>query len=187
MQYKFQWWHAALAILVVIGAWLWTGYNGLVRAKAEVAGAWAQVETSYQRRFDLVPNLVNTVKGAANFEQETLLKVTEARTQWLNAGSREGRINAAQGFEGALARLLVTVESYPQLKGTEAFRDLMTQLEGTENRIAVSRKDYNDRVKEYNQLVSIFPRNIVASIFGFGPEKYFESVAGSDVAPSVKF
>ena len=176
-----------IGILVVLVGWVWTGYNGLVSGKAAVEGAWANVETSYQRRLDLVPNLVNTVKGAANFEQETLTAITEARMQWQSAGSRDAKIAAASGFDSALSRLLVTVEAYPQLQATQAFRDLMTQLEGTENRITVARRDYNDAVQRYNVLTMRFPRNILASFFGFAPEKLFQSDAGADKAPSVTF
>lgn len=176
-----------LVVALLLIGWLWTGYNSLVGAKGAVEGNWAQVETQYQRRFDLVPNLVRTVQGAADFEQETLTQVTAARTQWQSAGSRTQQIAAAEGFESALSRLLVTVEAYPQLKATEAFRDLMTQLEGTENRIATARRDYNESVRGYNVMVQRFPRNILAGLFGFGPETYFDAVAGSETAPEVQF
>jgi LemA protein len=176
-----------LAIIIVLGGWIASGYNGLVSSKENVTNEWAKVESQYQRRFDLVPNLVNTVKGAANFEQQTLLGVTEARTKWLNAGSVNERIDAAQGFESALSRLLVTVEAYPQLQATQAFRDLMTQLEGTENRIAVARMDYNNAVLDYNQRVKRFPGNVLAGMFGFAPEKAFDATPGAENAPPVDF
>ncbi len=176
-----------LAIVAVLIIWVWTGYNGLVSSKAAVEGSWAQVETQYQRRIDLVPNLVSTVKGAAKFEQETFTAITTARSQWQSAGSRDEKITAASGFDSALSRLLVTVEAYPQLQATQAFRDLMTQLEGTENRIATARRDYNGAVQSYNVLVRRFPRNILAGLFGFGPEKLFASDAGADKAPAVQF
>ncbi|TSC59016.1 MAG: LemA protein [Candidatus Peregrinibacteria bacterium Greene0416_19] len=181
------WLYAALAIAALIVIWLFGSYNGLVRARENVTTAWSQVETQYQRRFDLVPNLVSTVKGAATFEQETLTQVTAARTQWMQAGSRRQRIEAAGGFESALARLLVTVEAYPQLQATQAFRDLMTQLEGTENRISVARRDYNEVVRDYNILVKSFPRNLIAATFGFGPEEQFDAAPGSENAPKVNF
>lgn len=180
-------WYVIIGILVVLVIWGWSGYNRFVNSKGAVEGAWAQVETQYQRRFDLVPNLVNTVQGAANFEQETLQSVTAARTQWQSAGSREGQIAAAEQFDSALSRLLVTVEAYPQLQATQAFRDLMTQLEGTENRIATSRRDYNDSVRSYNVSVRRFPSNLLAGIFGFDEEAFFEAAAGSDTAPPVNF
>ncbi|MDD5751859.1 MAG: LemA family protein [Candidatus Peribacteraceae bacterium] len=176
-----------LGFLVLIGLWVWSGFNGLVTQQESVKNAWAQVETTYQRRIDLVPNLVNTVKGEANFEQSTLTAVTEARTQWMNAGDRPSQLAAAQGMEGALARLLVTVEAYPQLKATQGFQDLMVQLEGTENRISVARRDYNDAVKVYNIAVRRFPQNILAGLFGFPQEKMFEAVEGAETAPTVDF
>ncbi|MBI1812423.1 LemA family protein [Candidatus Peregrinibacteria bacterium] len=181
-------WLIILGFLALIVLWILTSYNGLITAKAGVDSAWAQVQTTYQRRFDLVPNLVSTVKGAAKFEQSTLLQVTQARTQWQRAGSDRGaQIAAAQGFEGALSRLLVTVEGYPQLQATQAFRDLMTQLEGTENRISVARRDYNDAVQSYNVRVLRAPTVFVARLFGFIPEKFFQSTTGSENAPSVNF
>ncbi|MBI3618706.1 LemA family protein [Candidatus Peregrinibacteria bacterium] len=181
-------WLIILGLLALIVLWILTSYNGLITAKAGVDSAWAQVQTQYQRRFDLVPNLVSTVKGAAKFEQSTLLQVTQARTQWQNAGNDRGaQIAAAQGFEGALSRLLVTVESYPQLQATQAFRDLMTQLEGTENRISTARRDYNNAVQSYNVRVLRVPTVFVARLFGFIPEKFFQSAAGSENAPAVNF
>ena len=176
-----------LVAVVLVGGWTWSGYNGLVQAEENVSGSWAQVETQYQRRFDLVPNLVSTVKGAANFEQETFTAVTAARTQWQQAGSASAKIEAAGGFESALSRLLVTVEAYPQLQATQAYRDLMTQLEGTENRIATARRDYNQEVRVFNKLIKVFPRNVLASLFGFGEEAYFDAVAEADTAPTVDF
>ena len=176
-----------IAIAVLFLGWIWAGYNGLVSAKAAVEGEWANVEAQYQRRFDLVPNLVSTVKGAAAFEQETFTAITEARSQWQSAGSRDQKISAASGFDSALSRLMVTVEAYPQLQATQAYRDLMTQLEGTENRIATQRRDYNGAVQRYNMLVKRFPRNILAGIFGFGPEAMFSADEGAETAPSVQF
>ncbi len=179
--------YIVLGIAVILVAWVWTGYNGLVTSRGTVTAAWAQVETQYQRRFDLVPNLVNTVKGAADFERETYEAVTAARSQWQGATTREGQIQAATGFESALSRLLVTVEAYPQLQATQAFRDLMTQLEGTENRISEARRDYNEVVVTYNVKVQRFPGNILAGFFGFASEKPFEAADGADTAPTVDF
>lgn len=184
---KKPWVIVLIVVLVVLGGWLWTGYNGFVAQQENVKNAWAQVETNYQRRIDLVPNLVSTVKGAANFEQSTLTAVTEARTQWMNAGTRQEKVTAAENMEGALGRLLVTVEAYPQLQATQAFRDLMTQLEGTENRISVARRDYNNAVQTYNVAVRRFPGNVLAGIFGFGQEKPFEAAPGAEQAPAVNF
>ncbi len=180
-------WMILVGVLVLVALWLGSVYNGLVTAHASVDNAWANVETQYQRRFDLVPNLVATVKGAAEFEQETFTAVTAARSQWQSAGTRDDRIEAAQGFESALSRLLVTVEAYPQLQATQAFKDLMVQLEGTENRIATARRDYNQEVMTYNVHVRTFPRNLIAGIFGFEPEQPFESADGAETAPTVDF
>ncbi len=184
---KKPWLIALLVVIVVVVGWAWSGYNGFVGQEENVKNSWAQVETTYQRRIDLIPNLVNTVKGAADFEQSTLTAVTEARTQWQNAGTRQDKLEAAQGMEGALARLLVTVEAYPQLKATEAYRDLMTQLEGTENRISVARRDYNDAVRQYNVAIRRFPAMLLARIFGFAQETPFEAVEGAEIAPTVDF
>lgn len=176
-----------LALAVATGLWMWSGYNGLITARENVSTEWSQVETQYQRRADLVPNLVSTVQGAANFEQETFTAVTAARSQWQSATTREGRIEAAENLDSALARLLVTVEAYPQLQATQAFRDLMTQLEGTENRIATARRDYTQVVRDYNLRVKRFPGNVLAGFFGFDEEAFFESEEGSEVAPDVNF
>jgi LemA protein len=183
-------WMILLGIVVLIGIWLIFSYNGLVSAKAFVDNQWAQVEAQYQRRIDLVPNLVATVKGSANFEQETFKQVTEARSAWAQAktvADRGQQIQAASSFDNAFSRLLVTVEAYPQLQTTQAFRDLMTQIEGTENRITNARKGYNDAVFAYNVKVQRFPTIVAARIFGFDAEKSFQAQQGSDQAPKVDF
>lgn len=176
-----------LVVVVLLGGWLWTGYNGLVGGNESVTTAWSQVETQYQRRMDLIPNLAATVQGAADVEQDTYTQVTAARSQWQNAGTREEQIAAAGAFDSALSRLLVTVENYPQLQATQAFRDFMVQLEGTENRIATARRDYNEVVQMYNVKVKRFPTNILAGIFGFEPATAFASAEGADAAPVVDF
>ncbi|MEK7122766.1 MAG: LemA family protein [Patescibacteria group bacterium] len=176
-----------LGIVAVLGLWLWSGYNGLVTAQESVVASWAQVETQYQRRVDLVPNLVNTVKGAADFEQETFTAITEARSRWQTAPTRNDQIAAAGQMESALSRLLVSVENYPQLQATQAFRDLMTQLEGTENRIGTARRDYNEEVRGYNVRVKRFPGNLLAAAFGFDAEEFFEATEGAENAPVVDF
>lgn len=176
-----------LAVGVLLILWAFSGYNSLVTERQNVDTSWSQVETQYQRRFDLVPNLVSTVRGAANFEQETLTAVTAARTQWMDADSREEQVSAAGSFDSALSRLLVTVEAYPQLQATQAFRDLMTQLEGTENRIATSRRDYTEAVRTYNLTVRRFPGLILAAIFGYDAEPEFDAAPGSETAPTVNF
>lgn len=181
------WWIVG-AIVVVIVLWAGATYNTLITKQETNSATWAQIETQYQRRLDLVPNLVNTVRGSADFEQSTLEGVTEARTRWLNAGGNRGeQIAAANEFESALSRLLVTVESYPQLQSTQAFQGLMTQLEGTENRIATARRDYNEAVRSYNLTVKRFPGSMVAMLFSFDEAAFFEAAEGADQAPTVDF
>lgn len=173
------------------------GYNTLVGLEESVDAAWSQVENVYQRRADLVPNLVATVKGAADFEQETLTAVTEARAratqvtlspEMLNDPQALDRFQQAQGQLGsALSRLLVAVERYPDIKANQNFRDLQTQLEGTENRIAVERRKYNEAARAFNTRVRRFPTNVIASITGFERKAYFEADEGAEQAPQVEF
>lgn len=185
---------AVAAALTVSGC----GYNRIQGADEEVKAAWAEVANQYQRRADLVPNLVNTVKGAANFEKETLEAVVNARAkatsiqatpELVNDPAAFARFEAAQTeLKGALSRLLATVENYPDLKATAAFRDLQAQLEGTENRIAVARKRYIESVAEYNKLVRFFPTNLTARfLLGAEPKATFEATPGAETPPEVKF
>jgi LemA protein len=185
-------------IVVIAAILLATGvgsYNRLVGLDEGVDNAWSQVENVYQRRADLIPNLVATVKGAADFEQETLTKVVEARAK-VGQMSFENAPDAAQleQFEAAqsqlssaLSRLLVVVERYPELKATEAFRDLQAQLEGTENRISVERRRFNDATLDYNKVRRRFPTILLANIMGFEDKPYFESTPGADKPPTVEF
>ncbi|MEK7218342.1 MAG: LemA family protein [Patescibacteria group bacterium] len=186
---KMRSWVIVLVVIVLIGGWLWTGFNGLVASREGVDASWAQVQTMYQRRADLIPNVVNTVKGSAEFEQSTLTAVTNARSAWAaaQAGSRNDQVVAAQGLDSTISRLLVTVEAYPQLRSTQAFRDLITELEGTENRVATARRDYNETVRGYNVRVKVFPTNLLAGMFGFTPAEMFEAVPGANIAPQVDF
>lgn len=174
-------------VIVVLGGWVAFSYNLLVEQDTVVDTAWASVETQYQRRLDLVPNLVSTVKGAADFEQSTFVEVTNARARATAAATPGDKIEAYGGFESALARLLVTVEAYPELRATESFRDLMAQLEGTENRISVARRDYNEAVKQYTVTIRRFPTLFVARMLGFGPRDFFEADKDADTAPTVDF
>ncbi len=177
-------------VIILFGAWLWIGYNGLIQSKEGVSASWAQVQTVYQRRADLIPNIVNSVKGSANFEQSTLTAVTNARSAWAAAqqsGSLNEQVSAARGMDSALSRLLVTVEAYPQLQSTQAFRDLITELEGSENRVATARRDYNETVRGFNVKVKSFPTNLLAGMFGFDPAVMFEANSGSENAPNVDF
>jgi len=172
------------------------GYNTLVSLEENVKGKWAQVENAYQRRADLIPNLVNTVKGAANFEQETLTQVIEARAKAssvtvdpenLTPEAIQQFQQSQDGLSQSLGRLLVTVERYPELKANQNFRDLQVQLEGTENRISTERRAFNEATQEYNSSVRRFPNNITAGLFGFKQKGYFAAEAGADQAPEVQF
>ena len=188
-------WIVPLALLAIVGYSAMGSYNGFVSLDEDVDGQWANVETQYQRRFDLIPNLVATVKGVAEFEQETLTAVTEARASAFNAmqavGEGTGSIADFQQSNLVLGRamngLLGYSERYPELKANQNFSDLQAQLEGTENRIAVARKDFNASVKAYNGKVRRFPGSLWAGMFGFDQRDYFESVAGSEAAPTVDF
>ncbi len=177
-----------VVIVVILAIWVASSFNSLVSLEENVDNAFAKIETQYQRRLDLIPNVVNTVEGVADFEQETLQNVVEARSAWARAGSPNEKIAAANGFESALSRLLVTVEAYPELKATEAFRDLIVELEGTENRIAFARNEYNDASTSYNKSVRKFPRNLIAKVFEFEDEKeLFKAAAEAKVVPVIDF
>jgi LemA protein len=185
----------ALGALVLLGIFAAGAYNRLVGLEEQVDEAWSQVENVYQRRSDLIPNLVETVKGAAQFEQETFTAVAEARARvgqisFDEAPSPEQlqEFQAAQGELGAaLSRLLLVVERYPELRATEAFRDLQVQLEGTENRIAVERRRFNETAREFNTARRRFPTNLLAGMFGFDAKAYFEAEQGAERAPRVDF
>jgi LemA protein len=187
---------ALLAVVLVIGLAVAGTYNNLVRLEENVKSKWGQVENVYQRRADLVPNLVETVKGAAAFEKDTFTAVTEARAKvgQVNLGNnipdaqQLQKFQAAQdGLSSALSRLLVVVEKYPDLKATQNFKDLQAQLEGTENRIAVERKRFNDAAQDFNTARRRFPTVLFASILGFNEKPYFQAAPGSDKVPQVKF
>lgn len=180
-----------LIILPFIGM-----YNGLVGKDEKAAESWAQVQNVYQRRADLVPQLVATVKGAADFEKSTLTEVVNARANATSvkvdpANATPEQLKAFQAAQdqlsSSLSRLLVTIERYPELKATKNFQDLQAQLEGTENRIAVERKKFNETVQDYNKAIRVFPRNIVASMFGFEKRAYFEATPGAEKAPEIEF
>lgn len=162
-------------------------YNSLVRLDEGIKGAWAQVENQLQRRYDLIPNYVETVKGYARFEKDVLLKVTEARARVGGAGSVKEKINANNELSSALSRLLVVVERYPDLKANQNFLRLQDELAGTENRIAVERRRYNEAVRAYNVKIRSFPTNILAGMFGFTRAEFFEAPAEAKEAPKVKF
>lgn len=187
-------------VLLAVGmlvAWGVSSYNNMVSLDQEVIKQWSQVENQYQRRADLIPNLVNTVKGYADFEKEVLTQVTEARArvsqfnitpEVLNDPQAFAKFQSLQGeLSGALSRLLVTVENYPQLKANENFLQLQAQLEGTENRISVERKKFNEVVQSYNTTIKRFPASMLAGMFGFGEKQYFKAIQGADTPPKVEF
>ncbi len=192
---------ALLAVAAVLGFMAMGQYNGLVTAEQAVEAAWAQVENVYQRRADLIPNLVETVKGSADFEQETLQGVIDARSRvgQISGQATEAILNdpakfaafqqAQDGLSSALSRLLVVVERYPDLKSTQAFRDLMVQLEGTENRITVERRNFNEVARDFNGRLLRFPTNVISRLLGwhFAKRPYFEAAAGAEQAPKVDF
>jgi len=186
------------AILVIVAAMSLSScsYNSMVKGDENIKGKWGEVQTQYQRRSDLIPNLVSTVKGEANFEKSTLTEVTEARAKATSIQVDPTKLTPetiqkyqeAQGqLSTALGRLLVASENYPTLRANDAFRGLQVQLEGTENRISVARRDFNIAVQDYNSKIRSFPANITAKMFGFTEKGYFQAEAGSDKAPKVQF
>nr|WP_320059642.1 LemA family protein [uncultured Bacteroides sp.] len=185
-----------IAIVAIIAIWAITSYNGLVSMKENVSNQWSNVETQYQRRSDLIPNLVNTVKGYASHEKETLEGVIAARSQAtqmkVDASNLTpeslAKYQKAQGEIGAaLGKLLAITENYPDLKANQNFLELQAQLEGTENRISVARKNFIDSATKYNTAIASFPKNIFAGMFGFEKRPYFEAEAGTEKAPKVEF
>lgn len=185
-----------IVVIVLVAFWGISSYNGLVSMDENVSNSWANVETQYQRRSDLIPNLVNTVKGYAKHESETLESVMAARSQATQvkidpSNCTPQQLAAYQKAQGdvttALGKLLAITENYPDLKANQNFLELQSQLEGTENRINVARKDFNDTAKKYNTSLRRFPRNIIASMFGFEKRNYFEAEAGAEKAPKVEF
>ena len=186
----------AVAAVLVIGtySWLKGSYNDMVLRREAATAQLGNVENQYQRRMDLIPNLVNTVKGYASHEQNTLSEVVEARAQAtqiridMNDAAAMARFAQAQGeLSSALSRLMAISESYPDLKASQNFRDLQTQLEGTENRIAVERRKYNEAAQSFNTYIKMFPRNLLAGMFGFAPLNNFEAQQGAEKAPEVQF
>ncbi len=173
-----------LGIVVIYGV---SSYNSLVTAQEDVDNKFSQIDNQLKRRSDLIPNLVETVKGYAKHEKEAIDSVTQARAQLAGAKTPEDKADANQQLSGALNRLLVVVEKYPDLKANENFRSLMDSLEGTENRLAVARKDYNDEVAKYNKSVKRFPKSMLAGTFGFEKKPYFEVTNEEKEAPKVDF
>jgi LemA protein len=172
-------------LVVVIGMWLMGAYNGLVQKDQAVTGQWAQVETTYQRRFDLIPNLVESTKGILEQEQAVFGQIAEARQGYAGAQTQTEKVAAANELESALSRLLVIVENYPQLQSNTTVLALMDELAGTENRINVERRTYNDLTRDYNTHIKSIPTVFLAGMFGFDEKEYFEAAAGAEEAPKV--
>lgn len=184
-QFYMQPWFIALVVVAVLGIWLIATYNSLVGLEQAVAGQWAQVESQYQRRYDLIPNLVNTVKNYQQFEASLLTELTTLRSQWAAARTVSEQIDIGTATDSAIARLLLVYENYPELKTITAVSNLMDELAGTENRIAVERMRYNDAVRGYNTAIKIFPTNMIANAYGFTEKAYFQSAEGAETAPVV--
>lgn len=176
-----------LAIIVILGLYVWSTFNGLVKIRENAVAQFQQVETQYQRRFDLIPGLVESVKGVMQQEQTVFKDLADARAKYSGAQSVNEKVEATGQVESALSRLLVIVENYPTLKSSDVVRDFMTQLEGTENRIGTERQRYNDTVKTYSVAISTFPRVIFAGLFGFEALEYFQSTEGAENAVPVDF
>lgn len=185
-----------LGVLVLLASFSGCGYNSMVKQEEQVSSQWAQVQNVYQRRADLIPNLVSTVKGYANFEKEVLTDVTNARAKATSVNIDASKLTPenvqkfqeAQGqLSSSLSRLLVSVEKYPDLKANQNFLELQSQLEGTENRITVERNKFNEVTQKYNTTIRSFPNNITAGMFGFTKKGYFQADAGAEKAPQVKF
>jgi LemA protein len=188
---------AAVVAVLVVGLWAVGAYNGIIGKNEGVKTAWSQVENQYQRRADLVPNLVETVKGSSKFEKDTLTAVVEARAKVGQVSIGKGVLEdpaafkkfeeAQGGLTSALSRLMVVVEKYPELKSTQGFRDLQVQLEGTENRVTVARMDFNNAAQDYNTSIKVFPGSLVAGFGGFKERPYFAAAPEAAKAPAVKF
>ncbi len=173
-----------IAVLVIV-FWIWGTYNSLITKDQGVQSQWSNVETQYQRRIDLIPNLVNSVKGYMNFEQDLLTNITKLRSGWTQSATVNDRLQYQTQLDTALSRLLLVYENYPDLKSNAIVAQLMDELAGTENRISVERSRYNDKVREFNTAVKVFPGNVIASWFNFNEKKYYESIKGAEIAPLV--
>lgn len=176
-----------LGVIAAIGLMIVGFYNNLVISREQVDNQWAKVQAQYQRRFDLIPNLVETVKGISQQEKDVFGMIAEARTRYAGAQTTDEKVAAANQLESSLGRLLVVMENYPELKSSESYQTLMAQLEGAENRISTERGRFNDTVRDYNLVIKRFPANIMARMFGFSERAYFEAAPTAQEAPAVKF
>ncbi|CUH94378.1 putative membrane protein [Propionispora sp. 2/2-37] len=176
-----------IVLIALLAVWGVSSYNGLISLNEQVNGKWSQIENQLQRRADLIPNLVNTVKGYAAHEQSAIQAVSDARARLAGAQGPAAKAQADADMNSALSRLLVIAENYPNLKADQNFRALQDELSGTENRIAVARKDYNDSVQVYNVKIRSLPTSIFAGIIGFGPKEYFKAAEGASQVPAVQF
>ncbi|KKP89311.1 hypothetical protein A2456_01935 [Candidatus Nomurabacteria bacterium RIFOXYC2_FULL_36_19] len=182
-----KFWVIVVIVIVFLAFWVIGNYNFFIKQGEQITAQWAQVENQYQRRFDLIPNIVNSVKGVAKQEQQVFGDIAEARTRYSGATTADAKAQAASQVEGALGRLLVIAENYPTLQSSQAYRDLIVSLEGTENRISVERKNYNDMVRVFDTKVKTFPSSIIASIFGVKERAYFEVPKENQAVPQVQF
>jgi len=173
-----------LAVVIIIGLWFWSSYNKLVTANESVDGQWAQVETQYQRRFDLIPGLVSDVQGAMAQETKVFSDLADARANYSGATTVDEKAAAATQVEGSLGRLIAVMENYPTLKSIDTVTTMMAQLEGTENRVSVERTRFNEYVKNFNVMIKRLPTNLVAGMFGFSERSYFEAASGAEIAPT---
>ena len=178
-------WFIAVAIVAVLGIWAISTYNGLVGLEQSVNAQWAQVETQYQRRFDLIPNLVRTVQQYQQFEAGLLTDITSLRSQWSAAKTVDEKVAIGSATDSAISRLLLVYENYPQLQSVQTVSNLMDELAGTENRISVERMRYNSAVQSYDTTLRTFPTNLFAGAFGFSQKAYFTSATGAETAPVV--
>ena len=178
----------AIVLIIILVVLMYIGmFNGLVSGEQTVSEKWSQVEVQYQRRVDLIPNVIATVKGEANFEQSTLTQLSELRSRWQTASNVNDKVETANQIESTLSKILVMAESYPTLQATQGYQTLIVELEGTENRVAFARGEFNIAVKNYNTMVKSIPSNIVASMNGFAVKEFFEAAEGADIVPVVDF
>jgi len=178
-------WFWALIVIIIIGLWFIGTYNSFIVLTQDIDKQWGQVETQYQRRVDLIPNLVSSATGYMQFERSLLEELTSLRSQWTSATTAEEKVEAANALDSAIGRLLMVVENYPELKSIQAVLDLMDEIAGTENRIAVERSRFNNMVRNYNIGIKMFPSNMLANMFGFTERSYFQAEEGAEEAPEV--